>query len=747
MADEGSTDNPAPAPTPTPVATPTPPPDPTPAGPVAGTAPPPVDATAAAPPPAPGAVRQLRDQAQDLSAIRFNEIITESYARIAGASVVNIFSDKFTVDGDMITGGSAGGDSGRRSSARRPTKKRVSPDELTTATEYFVPPEGFASDVAQLGDHNLLIIAGPARSGRYTRALASIKAVLDERDAPLDVFRLNSSILRSNGWRVPQSDCGLIVIDEPGSDGKSDAEGIDDKWLSATSEKLADSASFLVVVTGPPRGTLSTATRYADFVIDEIEVPDSLRIVLERVRGGLPLPPEDLADRLRQAGLANTLAEHDDPHFAVRAAGKVLEALSADIEADLKPVVEALDDPEQRVRLWLEDEPDLVDLAFVLATAVLEGASYLNVADAAVLLYRELSKNFATGNALRAPRFLRGLTAERTWIQRVVPDDDPERAPTLKFRHTRLGPSVLAMTWFELDGARETITDWLGKLARHTDVEVRARAAQSAGVLASKDVEHGVHHYLLPWAVAESRLLRQSAAQGLNVAGAPGRNEQHAWEFIEQWVSLIDSDTKELASTAGFAAGGPLGARDPRRALAVLHKLVCADGWQLVGPAANSIQTLLASDRVAEVLDALLDWTSDSKKNDEESVDKALMMFAYSAFWNGSADERPVLLDSAQKHRGDLAELWGRALRDNDEDVANYAWESLRSWLRRLDRDRALYRSVFDVLVDLVDRSTTDANRLKHALLGWAEDTDDPSDAAADIVRDLLDLEELEDEA
>ncbi len=737
MAEEGPTDTPPPSTSPDPAPAP------------AGTAPPATDA-AAAPPLTPDAVRQLRDQAQVISAVRFNEIIAEGYDRIADARIVNIFSDKFTVDGDMITGG-GGGDAGRRSSARRPSKTRISLDELVSATEYFVPPESFDSDIQQLGDHNLLIIAGPARTGRYTRALATIKSVLRRSGERLDVFRLNSSILRSNGWRVPQSDCGLIVVDEPGTDGKCVAEGIDEQWLTAASEKLAEAASFLVVVTGPPRGALATAGRYADFVVDEVDVPDSLRIVLARVRGGLALPPDDLEERLRSAGLADALAERDDPHFAVRAAGKVLGALAADERADLVPVVEALDDPEQQVRQWLADDPDLVEVALVLATAVLEGASYLNVADAAVALYRELSKSYATSAALRTPRYLRNLTAEHWWIERVVPDDDPEHAPALRFRHRRLGPFVLAVTWFELDGARETITDWLGRLAKHTDVEVRARAAQSAGVLASKDVEHGVHSYLGPWANDTSNLLRQSAAQGLNVAGTLGRNEQQAWEFIEQWVSLIDSiDARELPATAGFAAGGPLGARDPLRALRVLHKLVCADGWRLVGPAAASVQTLLASGRVTEVLDALLDWTSDSKKNEEESIDKALMMYAYSAYWTGAAEERPVLLVAAEKHREDLAELWGRALRDGDEDVANYAWESLRSWLRLVDRDRTMYRLVFDVLVDLSDRSTTDANRLMHTLLSWSEDNDDPSEAAADLARELLDLEEpeeLEDQA
>jgi hypothetical protein len=711
---------------------------------MAGSPVPAATGTTATPPPqpTPGAVRHLRDQAAEVAAIRFNEIIAEGNDRLADARVVNIFSDKFTVDGDFVSG--TGADPGRRSGTRRPGKTRISPDELTAATEYFVAPETFDEDIAQLGDHNLLILAGPARTGRYTRALATIRATLDRRAAGLDAYRLNSSILRSNSWRVPQSDCGLIVVDEPGTDGKCAAANIDEKWLEAASEKLASSRSFLVVVTGPPRGTLPNAARYADFVIDEIEAPDFLRIVLNRVRGGFPLPMEDLEQRLREAGLAAALIEREDPQFAVRAAEKILDALLADERADLAPVVEKLEDPEEQVRQWLEDEPDLADVAFVLATAVLEGAGYLSVADAAVTLFRELTKNYVTRNSMRTPRYLRNLTAQRSWIERVVPDDDPERALALRFRRARLRPVVLAVTWFELDGARDTIAEWLGTLAKHTDVEVRARAAQSAGILVSKDVQHGVHKYLGLWASdRSSRLLQQSAAQGLNVVGTFGPNEQQVWEFIEQWASLVEStDATALPATAGFAAGGPLGANNPQRALRVLHKLVCANGWRLVPPAAASTQTLLASGQVTEVLTALLDWTSDSKKNDSQAVAKALMMFAYAAYWTGSADEQPVLLTSADKHRTELAELWARALRNEDEDVANYSLDSLRSWVRLVDGDRDLHPLVFEVLIDIADRSSTDANRLKQTLLTWADDNDDPSDAAARLLSELLDLEE-----
>jgi hypothetical protein len=717
LTDENPADPPAPQPAPAPAPT--------------SDLPPARDLGSPPPPTSEEAIRQLRDQAAGLSAVRFSEIISEGTIRLADIQTVNIFQGDVAVDGDFLTGSGSGG---RRASAKRPSKVRLSQEELTEATEYFVAPDGFEQDVDQLAERNLLVIAGPAHTGRRTRALATVREVLRRAGRGTDVFALSSSILRNIGWRVPQADCGLLILDEPGSDGKWVAERIDDRWLDAVARKLAESGCFLVVVTGPPHGALKTSLRYTEFVVDDLALPSSMEIVLRRVNSALPWAPADLEQRLTAAKLEETLEGRDDPGFAVRAAGPVIEALRENPDVDLTEVVDRLADPEGQVREWLGQDPDLARVAFVLATAVLEGASYLKVADAAVALYRRLSSNSST----LVPRYLKNLLAEHDWIERVSADEDPQGTLALRFRYARLRPVVLAVTWFELDGARDKITEWIQELAGHSDVEVRARAAHAAGILASKDFEHGVHRYLQPWANSTSELLRQSAAQGLNVAGTLGPNEELAWHYVEQWAALGGSSTtRKLPATAGFAVGGPLGERNPHRALRVLNELVRADGWGLVEPAAVSVQTLLEAGRTREVLAALAEWTA--AKADDDSVTKALMTFVYAVHWAGATDERPVLLVDARDYRDQLPELWGRALAN--EQVREFAVEALRSWVRLVDHDRTTYESVLDVLVDIGDRSSTDYSRVMHVLAKWSQDPDDPSEAATDFYNVFVELE------
>jgi len=71
---------------------------------------------------------------------------------------------------------------------------------------------------------NLVIFSGPARTGRYSRATASLVAVLQKNDLDLEVLELSGNVLGNLTWRVPQRRCGLIVVDRPHGQGKAAAE-------------------------------------------------------------------------------------------------------------------------------------------------------------------------------------------------------------------------------------------------------------------------------------------------------------------------------------------------------------------------------------------------------------------------------------------------------------------------------------------------------------------------------------------
>ena len=683
-----------------------------------------------APPSREQAMQNLRGEASTLSSVKFGKIIAEGTSRLEGEATVNVFQvESFSVAGDFL----AGGGGGRRPASRRQATVLLDQDILAEEDGHFVPPPGFEHGVDTLGDGNLLILSGPARAGRRSRAQATLLAALRRVQAEPVIFQLNSPVLGNTSWRIPQPNCGLLVVDRPGKDGKFGAEAVNDAWLTDAAKRLAERDSFLVVVTGPVRDKLATASRRAEYVLEDLELPDPMEIVRRRVCDELLWDPEDLDARLAETELEGLLADRDDPRFATRAAASVIEALRN--RADLAEAVAKLSNPEEQVREWLERDPDLADIAFVMATAVLEGASYLSVADAAVSLYRALSSS----SGVTTLRYLKDLLAERRWIECVGRPGGDDGAPMLRFRHARLRPVVLALTWFEFDGARPKILDWLKTLAEHTDVEVRARAAQAAGILASNDFEHGMHGYFLPWALDRSFRLRQSAASALNIAGTLGGHTESAWSYVEQWTESVGSATlrTNLLATAGLTVGGQLGVDRPRRALRILRTLVREGNWGLLESVAVSTQTLLEAGRGEEILDALLEWT-DGPSTDE-TVEKALHMFAFAV--SPEEDEQPLLMRTAYRHRDALQELWGRAL-GGGKEVRKLALAALRDWLRVADADESARGVVVGVVADIADRSNTDFERMAHATEKWAEDPDDPSAVAGDCHHLLAEVRE-----
>jgi hypothetical protein len=121
-------------------------------------------------------------------------------------------------------------------------------------------------------------------------------------------------------------------------------------------------------------------------------------------------------------------------------------------------------------------------------------------------------------------------------------------------------------------------------------------------------------------------------------------------------------------------------------------------------------------------------------------VVKALTMFAFAVKPEDGAVEQPLLLQTADRHREALPELWGRALAA--EPVRPLALDALRAWVRVVDADKSARDVVLDVIAGIADRSETDFERLLHILHQWAFDAVDPSDAAADFHDELVEAGE-----
>jgi hypothetical protein len=636
------------------------------------------------------------------------------------AETINIFASGY--DEDLTAG----------PRTRRTGKIRFTTRELDEATSSFVEPPGFRDELDLLADRNLVVLAGPARTGKRTRALQLLRTTLHETGLDEVVEELPVSVLANSTWRVPRESTGFLVSDAPGRNETFTATKITEEWLRKTANRLQEAGSYLVVVTGPVSGSLSDAPNRTEFVLDEWELPDSREILHRRLRDTVPSDAEDLIEQLGDTELYDVLAERDSPAFAARAATEVVESHRAG--RGLAETVAKLGNADGLVHEWLSREPEPKDLSLVLATAVLDEAGYLKVADAAVSLYKRLSGSRSAPLSLR---YMRRLLSEHTWIQ-LVPSEDNSRAPTVRFRHTRVRPAILGIIWCEYDGIRDKVLAWLKELAVHTDVEIRAGAAQAVGILAQQDFQHGVHAYLQPWGWDESRLLRQTAAQGLNIAGILG-NDRTAWSVLEEWAEAAHSkNTETLCTTAALAAGGPLGVREPRRALGVLRDFVtCQDKWDVLWAVAASAGALLAAGRGDDVLAALREWTDVGA--DKDALVKALVVFTWVV--RPETDEGwPLLLRTADENRKHLSVLWSRSL--TNAVVRPLAVSALNAWVSRVDQDPGASPIVLGLIADISDESPADRNRVRHVLSQWAQDRYQPSVAAATFYDLMIEAEE-----
>ncbi len=658
------------------------------------------------------AVRSLQGQASELAQAQMGEFLSRGMSQL-NAETITIFAGGY--DEEL-----ADGARGRRT-RRRPDRVRFDKADLDEATASFVEPPGFRNELDLLADRNLVVLPGPDRTGRRTRALQLLRTTLREAGLGEVVEELSVSVLTNPMWRVPQEGTGFLVSDPPGRNDACTAAKITEEWLRKTASRLLEANSYLVVITGPVSGSLGDAPNRAEFVLDEWELPDSLEIFHRRLRDTVPSEADDLIKQLDSTELLEVLAERDSPSFAVRAATEIVESHRAD--RGLAETAAKLGDAEGLVREWLSRNPGAKDLSLVLATAVLDRAGYLKVSDAAVSLYKRLNSGSSAPMTLR---YTQRLVTAHTWIQ-LVPAEDHRRAPTVRFRHASVRPAVLGVIWCAYDGARAMVLEWLKELAVHPDVEIRAGAAQAVGILAQQDFQHSVHEYLQPWGRESSRLLRQTAAQGLNVAGVLG-NDHLAWSVLEDWAAAAYSEnTENLCTTAALAAGGPLGIREPRRALGVLRDFViCQDKWDVLWSVAASAGALLGAGCGNDVLSALREWTEPGAEKD--ALVKALLVFTW-VVHPETGESWKLLLRMADENREHLSLLWSRAL--GNRLVRPRALDGLRTWVRRVDHDAGSSPVVLGLIADVSDESPVDKNRILHALSQWAQDRYQPSVAAA----------------
>ncbi|MET9732520.1 hypothetical protein ABZZ79_18285 [Streptomyces sp. NPDC006458] len=698
-----------------------------------------------------------RDDAERSEALRAGALADEIARRLnADASGTRIGTLALFNDSVSFGGGFHSGDAGRGTARRGGTEvAALDETELADHTELFVQPDGYDEAVDALRERRLLVLTGPPGSGREAAAvnLLAEAMVLDGGGAG-GCHRLQTpSVILTAGWQPPVKHSGYLAAldDGPAAVERLAAESgtggsrATDRWAAVVAALRA--ADCHLVLTGGHDLEILTAGPGADHVARHTLGPvDPLAVVERRVlgHGGSARAQADLRALLERSGAATALREQP----AARNAARLASVIRTD--GDVAAAVARLRDPSAQVRAWFDRYRDPEAVSFALAAAVLEECGYLTVADAAIRLRAALTEPDPAPPALR---FGDRLGHEQQWIRLDLPaaDDLTAGPPRLRFRNALLGQVILAYAWTALDGQRDALLDWLRTLLGHRDLEVRARAAVAAGVLALADPHYAVHRFLTTWAGGTSWPLRQAAATALSVAGSRPETAEAVWKLLDQWAGGgTSAHQRRLAGTAADTVGGLLGRTAPERAVAVLHRaLDRGDDWGTLPSVAWGGLHLIHQGRTGELLDAYLDWSQPQDLSPMVVKTLSAFVFAVSrpyeppvlaAAGPGSEPERvpgvPVLLSELPLHHERLAELWARALARRP--VQDPALEALRGWIDEYaDAAPGGLDAVGALLVSVARRPGRHRERLLWWLERWADAREDPSPNAARLLRTL----------
>ena len=731
--------------------------------------------------------------------VRAMEIVDEVLRRMGddpGLRIgsINVFNDEIQVgEGDFTIG--AGG--GRKPAGRRATDTVVLLDNISIErrANSYVRPKGFEQALEILTRRRLLVLCGPRGTGREAAALALLIEAADRGRLHLVD---STALLAEGGWLCGPGGTGFAVAPlEPPA-----ARRLDDVWLEKTAKRLSEADNYMVVVTGAPTGALAMAGSRADFAFEELGVPDAMAVLSRRAHAAIePTQSARLTSLLSSMEVADLVQADNSPRFAARAAVVLAEALNEG--KDVALTIRALRNPAAQVQAWFDrydgpGEPDYRQLVLPIAVSVLEDSGYLAVTDAATDLYRALLPGEEGPPPLR---FRRSLIEHQHWIQLTSGEGVPElhgqpRTGLLRFRNPLLRAEVLQYTWIWLDGIRPALNGWLGELARQPDVDVRARAATSAGLLATLDFHYALHNFIYPWAAGRSAAVRACAAIALAIPGRSFRYEAQVWELLRQWAAYApERSGSRLASTAAEAAGSVLGRHRPGDALSVLREVLNRDEWDSLTVLFLAVLNLAENGCAAEVLTALSDW---SEPDDGSApVIKALAVFALvartpmaaetardsprpakaeapprgpsrltgtavsphrnvtegsSATVGGRPDgggaegtsprrdapahdrSWPVVLTEVGKHHDVVRDLWGRALAA--KPVRPLALEALRYWLELADEDARALTPVSRVIYAIAGLGGKHPNRIEYYLERWAHDPNQPLRAARRLLRE-----------
>lgn len=331
------------------------------------------------------------------------------------------------------------------------------------------------------------------------------------------------------------------------------------------------------------------------------------------------------------------------------------------------------------------DKPYLIpqQQAFRIAYAVFHEQPLAYAFEAGELLLQKLISVEVRKRPLKSRVFDRSVEAliHSKMVARTAPSEDgrPRRA---RLADESLILSIIEVAWHEYAQLRGPLTAWLDDLAGRPNPDVRVRAAQIVGLLATFDFT-GVSDLLIkPWARRKA-VYRDAAALAMDqiahhppLASAVGRR-------LEAWSS------SKLVTEQDTAARWH-GLRTDKEAVAYaiteLRSLGSRPDLRRGTSIAVAMSLLFLNGNVDDVVDELGRWIGSNNPYLPHHAVKTLLILTDP---KGAAKVGRTRLSELAATNADreeiLVRMWRRALASRT--VGGLAWNALREWLLEAEGD------------------------------------------------------------
>jgi hypothetical protein len=618
----------------------------------------------------------------------------------------------------------------------------VEPKLLQKIQSVLVPPKVAQQALQILQDQHILVLQGRAHSGKASLALWLLCQIGNsDPSAPDEVYAVapeeRLDRLPDGFFTDPARPTSRYVVDTLGAEA---AGSLRLPVLRALSDQLGN--GFLVVTVdsrtpiprielrdyflryGSPPDPYEVLRRNLLWRLNSRELPDDLF--------GVPWIREEL-QRAPLPGYLDQLAEV----LASVVKGVVDQAEAETAYASFGRL---------RVEEWFESHPGLRERCLMVAAAVLNGASYHEVADAAEALRTLLEPPDENGQPPHPPSW--GLGSSRRQLVediggRIVATHRPtvlgsSPSEVLQLEDIGLQLEVLEHVWWEHEAVRSIVLEWLAGLGRHEDLDVSGRAAAAVGALCRKDLVYLHNRLLIDWATAPEFIARVSAAVALDVVASDRELARQVRALLHRWVR--SDPTSPQAWTATAAYGFEVGRRWPNFALRDL-RLVVEEAPNHSWIASRSLANLCEAGKATRVLDTIAAWVAADgpPAAAEQALRVFLLMFRAGGDANPiaagtsreEAEGAPTLLRLAVKDelvRAHLVKLWKTAF--HRIETQEQAADTLGNWITLADENAEVGSALDSVALELLMGTPGEQQELAELLRERANDPRVPSDTA-----------------